>query len=164
MLSSYVLSAVLWPLHIYQQKHPLNFVFLGLFTMSLSITVGVVCANTKGWCHYALIFVFLAINSIKFYRHIYNLSYISLTRIMVWFNTICSNLIWLTSGKIVLEALILTSAVVACLTAYTFWASKKGKDFSFLGPILFTGLIIIFLTSFIQVRCPFTNLCCIAFL
>jgi len=57
------------------------------------------------------------------------------------------------SGKIVLEALILTSAVVCSLTGYTFWASKKGKDFSFLGPILFTALIILILTSFIQVRC-----------
>ncbi|KAH7522418.1 hypothetical protein FEM48_Zijuj07G0136400 [Ziziphus jujuba var. spinosa] len=95
---------LLWPLHVYQQKHPLNFVFLGLFTVSLSLTVGVTCANTE--------------------------------------------------GSIVLEALILTSAVVASLTAYTFWASKKGKDFSFLGPILFTGLIILVLSSFIQVFFP----------
>lgn len=42
------LCAVLWPLHIYQQKHPLNFIFLGLFTASLSLTVGVTCANTDG--------------------------------------------------------------------------------------------------------------------
>lgn len=41
-------SAVLWPLHVYQQKHPLNFVFLGLFTLSLSVTVGVAVANTEG--------------------------------------------------------------------------------------------------------------------
>lgn len=39
---------VLWPLHIYQQKHPLNFIFLGLFTASLSLTVAVSCANTEG--------------------------------------------------------------------------------------------------------------------
>ncbi|KAG9159127.1 hypothetical protein Leryth_026210 [Lithospermum erythrorhizon] len=96
---------LLWPLHIYQQKHPLNFVFLGLFTASLSVTVGVTCANTD--------------------------------------------------GRIVLEALILTSAVVFGLTGYTFWASKKGHDFSFLGPILFTSLIILVLTSFIQMVFPF---------
>ncbi|KAG8370119.1 hypothetical protein BUALT_Bualt14G0084300 [Buddleja alternifolia] len=84
---------LLWPLHIYQQRHPLNFIFLGLFTASLSLTVGVTCANTE--------------------------------------------------GRIVLEALILTSAVVAALTGYTFWASKKGKDFSFMGPILFTSLFIL---------------------
>ncbi|XP_048129610.1 BI1-like protein isoform X1 [Rhodamnia argentea] len=92
---------LLWPLHIYQQKHPLNFVFLGLFTLSLSLTVGVSCANTD--------------------------------------------------GRIVLEALILTSSVVCALTGYTFWASKKGKDFSYLGPILFTGLIVLIMTSFMQV-------------
>ena len=51
-----------------------------------------------------------------------------------------------------LEALILTSAVVSALTAYTFWASKKGKDFSYLGPILFTSLFVLILTGFIQVR------------
>ena len=32
-----------------------------------------------------------------------------------------------------------------------FWASKKGKDFSFLGPILFTSLVILLVTSFMQV-------------
>ncbi|KAI6693175.1 hypothetical protein NL676_020885 [Syzygium grande] len=95
---------LLWPLHVYQQKHPLNFVFLGLFTLSLSLTVGVSCANTD--------------------------------------------------GRIVLEALVLTSSVVCALTGYTFWASKKGKDFSYLGPILFTGLIVLFMTSFMQMMFP----------
>jgi hypothetical protein len=95
---------LLWPLYKYQQRHPLNLIFLGLFTSCLSLTVGVSCANTE--------------------------------------------------GKIVLEALILTSAVVSALTAYTFWASKKGKDFSFLGPILFTGLVILLVTSFMQMFFP----------
>lgn len=56
------------------------------------------------------------------------------------------------AGKIVLEALILTSAVVSSLTGYTFWASKKGKDFSFLGPFLFTSLFTLFLVGMMQVR------------
>jgi hypothetical protein len=51
----------------------------------------------------------------------------------------------------VLEALILTAGVVASLTAYAFWAAKKGKEFGYLGPILFSGLTILVLTSFIQV-------------
>ena len=59
---------------------------------------------------------------------------------------------WEFTGRIVLEALILTSAVVASLTGYTFWASKKGKDFSYLGPILFTSLFTLFLAGFIQVN------------
>lgn len=54
-------------------------------------------------------------------------------------------------GKIVLEALILTSAVVLSLTGYTFWASKRGQDFSFLGPILFASLNVLILTGFLQV-------------
>ncbi|XP_057966189.1 BI1-like protein [Malania oleifera] len=95
---------LLWPLYVYQQKHPLNLVLLGLFTACLSLTVGVSCANTD--------------------------------------------------GRIVLEALILTSAVVSALTGYTFWASKKGKDFSYLGPILFSCLIVLIVTGFIQMFFP----------
>lgn len=56
-----------------------------------------------------------------------------------------------------LEALILTSAVVSSLTAYAFWASKKGKDFSFLGPILFTSLFTLFLTGMMQVPLLFPH-------
>ncbi|PIA39329.1 hypothetical protein AQUCO_02600052v1 [Aquilegia coerulea] len=96
---------LLWPLHVYHQKHPVNFILLGLFTTCLSVTVGVACANTE--------------------------------------------------GKIVLEALILTSAVVAGLTGYTFWAAKKGKDFSYLGPFLFTSLIILIVAGFMQMFFPF---------
>lgn len=39
---------VMFPLYHYQQKHPLNFIFLGLFTVFLSLSVGVACANTQG--------------------------------------------------------------------------------------------------------------------
>lgn len=96
------------PLAAYHQKHPVNLALLGLFTVALSLTVGISCAYTK--------------------------------------------------GRIVLEALILTAAVVFSLTGYTFWASKKGKDFSFLGPILFSSLIVIILFGFIQVFFPLGSL------
>ncbi|XVF66350.1 hypothetical protein PTKIN_Ptkin10aG0028200 [Pterospermum kingtungense] len=46
-----------------------------------------------------------------------------------------------TDGKIVLEALATTTAAVTSLTGYTFWAAKRGKDFSYLGPILFPNLV-----------------------
>ncbi|CAL4893466.1 unnamed protein product [Urochloa decumbens] len=36
------------PLYHYQHKHPHNFVFLGLFTLCLSFSIGVACANTQG--------------------------------------------------------------------------------------------------------------------
>ncbi|KAJ4844469.1 hypothetical protein Tsubulata_006057, partial [Turnera subulata] len=58
----------------------------------------------------------------------------------------CAN----TDGKVVLKALFLTSSVLCSLTGYAFWAAKKGKGFSFSGPILFTSLIILILTSFMQ--------------
>ncbi|KAL5984557.1 hypothetical protein ACLOJK_018662 [Asimina triloba] len=63
---------------------------------------------------------------------------------------VCAN----TKGKIVLEALIITSAVLVSLTGYTFWAAKKGKDFSFLGPVLFAGLLVLLLVGFIQIFFP----------
>ncbi|KAJ4848635.1 BI1-like protein [Turnera subulata] len=31
---------LLWPLHVYHQKHPVNLIVLGLFTVSLSLLVG----------------------------------------------------------------------------------------------------------------------------
>ncbi|KAM7258398.1 hypothetical protein ACFE04_014139 [Oxalis oulophora] len=95
---------LIWPLHMYHQKHPINLILLAAFTVSLSFSVGVSCAQTD--------------------------------------------------GKIVLEALILTAAVVISLTGYTFWAAKQGKDFSFLGPVLFTSLVILVLTSFMQMVMP----------
>ncbi|KAG6521876.1 hypothetical protein ZIOFF_019009 [Zingiber officinale] len=97
-------GSFLLPLYHYRQRHPLNLAFLGLFTLCLSLSIGVACANTE--------------------------------------------------GKIVLEALILTSAVVSSLTGYTFWASRKGKDFSYIGPFLFSGLIILLVTSTIQIFFP----------
>ncbi|KAH9764864.1 protein lifeguard 4 [Citrus sinensis] len=45
--------------------------------------------------------------------------------------------------KIILEAFILTGAAVAGLTLYTFWAVKRGKDFSFLGPFLSASLLVL---------------------
>jgi len=95
---------LLCPLYYYHQSHPLNLVLLGLFTVAISLTVGIVCA--------------------------------------------------LTEGIIVLEALILTAAVVVSLTAYTYWAASKGYDFSYLGPILFVGVIILILFGIIQTFFP----------
>eukprot|EP01018_Ginkgo_biloba_P000536 Gb_17476 [translate_table: standard] len=96
------------PLYCYHQKHPVNLVLLGFFTVVLSLAVGISCAYTK--------------------------------------------------GRIVLEALILTAAVVFSLTGYTFWASKKGKDFSFLGPVLFASLLVIILFGLIQAFFPLGSL------
>ncbi|XP_052186379.1 protein LIFEGUARD 2 isoform X2 [Diospyros lotus] len=95
---------VLCPLYYYHQKHPVNFVLLGIFTVSISFAVGLTCAFT--------------------------------------------------SGKVILEAVILTAAVVVSLTLYTFWAVKRGQDFNFLGPFLFGAIVVLILFSLIQVLFP----------
>jgi protein lifeguard len=51
---------------------------------------------------------------------------------------------------VVLEALALTASVVTGLTLYTFYAERKGVSFSFLGPLLFAGLWVLVIWSFIQ--------------
>lgn len=95
---------VMCPMYYYRQKHPVNLLLLGVFSIALSLTVGLSCAFT--------------------------------------------------SGEVVLEALILTAVVVLSLTAYTFWAARKGYDFSFLGPFLFTSLITLIVFGFIQAFFP----------
>ncbi|XP_057538858.1 protein LIFEGUARD 4-like [Amaranthus tricolor] len=61
-------------------------------------------------------------------------------------------------GRIVLEALVLTSVVVVSLTLYTFWAAKRGQDFSFLGPFLFAGLMVLMVFMLIQIFIPLGKL------
>ncbi|KAG9451909.1 hypothetical protein H6P81_004813 [Aristolochia fimbriata] len=95
---------VLCPMYYYYQKHPINFILLGLFTVSLSMAIGIICAFT--------------------------------------------------SGKVILEAAILTTVVVVSLTVYTFWAASRGKDFSFLGPFLFAAVIALIVFGLIQMLFP----------
>ena len=45
----------------------------------------------------------------------------------------------------------MTAIVVVSLTVYTYWAAKKGHDFHFLGPILFTSLMVLILFGLLQV-------------
>uniref|UniRef100_A0A161Y3F8 BI1-like protein n=1 Tax=Daucus carota subsp. sativus TaxID=79200 RepID=A0A161Y3F8_DAUCS len=58
------------------------------------------------------------------------------------------------TGKVILEAVILTAVVVVSLTLYTFWAAKRGYDFNFLGPFLFGAIIVLMVFSFIQIFFP----------
>eukprot|EP00246_Nothoceros_aenigmaticus_P001078 TRINITY_DN1139_c0_g1_i2.p1 TRINITY_DN1139_c0_g1~~TRINITY_DN1139_c0_g1_i2.p1 ORF type:complete len:249 (-),score=11.41 TRINITY_DN1139_c0_g1_i2:611-1357(-) len=95
---------MLCPLYYYHQSHPVNLVLLGLFTVGISLTVGLTCAFE--------------------------------------------------SGNIVLEALLLTSVVVVSLTAYTYWASQRGYDFSFLGPFLFVSLMVLVMFGIIRLFFP----------
>ncbi|KAG9153978.1 hypothetical protein Leryth_000494 [Lithospermum erythrorhizon] len=95
---------ILCPLYYYYQRHPYNYLLLGIFTVALAFVVGLTCAFT--------------------------------------------------SGKVILESVILTAAVVISLTLYTFWAAKRGHDFNFLGPFLFGALMVLMLFAFIQLLFP----------
>ncbi|URE23281.1 hypothetical protein MUK42_26197 [Musa troglodytarum] len=86
------------------ERHPINFVLLTLFTVCIGFAVGLAC-TTRG-------------------------------------------------GAAILEAATLTAAVVGGLTLYTFWAAKRGHDFSFLGPFLFAALLALTIFSLIQVLFP----------
>ncbi|XP_048128905.1 protein LIFEGUARD 4-like [Rhodamnia argentea] len=95
---------VLCPLYYYHQRHPVNYLLLGIFTISLAFAVGLTCAFT--------------------------------------------------SGKIILESVILTAVVVVSLNLYTFWAARRGHDFSFLEPFLFGALLVLMVFAFIQLLFP----------
>ncbi|KAI9182250.1 hypothetical protein LWI28_023538 [Acer negundo] len=95
---------VLCPLYYYHQKHPVNYLLLGIFTISLAFVVGLTCAFT--------------------------------------------------SGKVILEAVILTTVVVVSLTLYTFWAARRGHDFNFLGPFLFGAVLVLMVFAVIQILFP----------
>ncbi|KAI7842402.1 hypothetical protein COHA_004041 [Chlorella ohadii] len=55
---------------------------------------------------------------------------------------------------IILEALLITTAVVLGLTAYAFHATKRGVDFSFMGPMLWGCLLAMIVWSVIQLFFP----------
>ncbi|KAM0910886.1 hypothetical protein ACQ4PT_013868 [Festuca glaucescens] len=57
-------------------------------------------------------------------------------------------------GGVIIEAALLTFVVVLSLTIYTFWAAKRGHDFSFLGPFLFAACLILMLYGLIQMLLP----------
>ena len=60
----------------------------------------------------------------------------------------------LLTGTVVLQATILTAVAVVGLTLFTFWAANRGYDFIFMGPFLFTSLLVLLAYMIIQVLCP----------
>lgn len=99
---------VLCPLYYYHQRHPVNYLLLTVFTVSLAFVIGLTCAFT--------------------------------------------------SGKVILEAVILTAVVVVGLTLYTFWAARRGQDFNFLGPFLFGAVLVLMVFGMIQLFFPLGKL------
>ncbi|KAK9281749.1 hypothetical protein L1049_004654 [Liquidambar formosana] len=99
---------VMIPMYYYHQRHPVNYILLGIFTVSLAFVVGLTCAFT--------------------------------------------------SGKVILESVILTAVVVISLTLYTFMAARRGYDFNFLGPFLFGAIIVLIVFALIQILFPLGRL------
>ncbi|XP_031489526.1 protein LIFEGUARD 3-like [Nymphaea colorata] len=100
--------AILIPMYIFRQMHPVNFVFLGLYTLSISFLVGFACA--------------------------------------------------LTNGRAVLEAASVTVVLFLSLTLYTYWAARRGHDFQFLRPFLFSSLTTLIFFGFLQLFFPFSGI------
>lgn len=89
-------------------------------------------------------------------KHPVNLILLSLFTVAIGFavGLTCS----FTGGKVILESVILTALVVLSLTAYTFWAARRGHDFSFLGPILFAAILVLIFYGLIQAFFPLGKL------
>ncbi|XP_052161672.1 protein LIFEGUARD 2-like [Oryza glaberrima] len=58
------------------------------------------------------------------------------------------------AGIAIIEAASLTFGVVFGLTLYTFWAAKRGHDFSFLRPFLVAAFLVLVLYGLIQMLVP----------
>ncbi|XP_038978313.1 protein LIFEGUARD 2-like isoform X1 [Phoenix dactylifera] len=62
-------------------------------------------------------------------------------------------------GRALLQAVILTATILVALTIYTFWAVRKGHDFAFLYPFLFSCLLVLLVFLIIQQLCfPLTKI------
>ncbi|KAG1358616.1 putative protein LIFEGUARD 1 [Cocos nucifera] len=61
-------------------------------------------------------------------------------------------------GRAVLQAVILTATILVALTIYTFWAIRRGRDFTFLYPFLFSCLLVLLMFLIIQLFCPLTKI------
>lgn len=89
-------------------------------------------------------------------KHPVNLILLSLFTVAIGFavGLTCS----FTGGTVILESVILTALVVLSLTAYTFWAARRGHDFSFLGPILSAAILVLIFYGLIQAFFPLGKL------
>ncbi|XP_074570084.1 protein LIFEGUARD 1-like [Curcuma longa] len=98
----------MWPMLRFRERHPINLVFLAIFTVSISLSIGVTSV-TMG-------------------------------------------------GRAILQAVVVTSAIVIVLTLYTFWAAREGLDFSFLFPFLFACLPVLVIYLVIQIFFPLPSI------
>lgn len=59
-----VAISALCPLYYYYQRHPINYLLLSIFTLSLAVVVGLSCAFTSGMIHLYVLFYFFTSNFI----------------------------------------------------------------------------------------------------
>lgn len=85
-------------------------------------------------------------------RHPWNLVLLMLFTLSISFSVgvACTT----SKGKAIMEAAVLTGVVFVGLTLYTFWAAKRGHDFSFLGPFLFAALLVLIVYCIMQMYFP----------
>ncbi|WJX11431.1 hypothetical protein P8452_02048 [Trifolium repens] len=101
------------------------------------------------------IILILEICSVNYYHQKHPLSYFLLLSLTVSSALPVGFICALTNGTIILEAVIFTTiAVVFSLTLYTFWAAKRGHNFSFLYPYLFGDSLLLILFIPIQMLFP----------
>jgi len=102
-----------------------------------------------------LIFVpFLVLCPLYYYHQKHPLNYFLLGIFTISLAFVIGLTCAFTSGKVILESVILTAVVVLSLTLYTFWAARRGHDFNFLGPFLFGAVMVLLVFAMIQILFP----------
>ncbi|TKY62418.1 BI protein [Spatholobus suberectus] len=144
-----------------------------ILTLQLLLTIAVAAAvvfvrpiahffvsSTQGLVLYiVLIFIpFITLCPLYYYHQKHPLNYFLLLIFTVTLAFAVGLTCAFTSGKIILESVILTAVVVFSLTLYTFWAARRGHDFNFLGPFLFGALLVLLVFALIQILFPLGKL------
>lgn len=106
----------------------------------------------------AIFFPIILIWPMYYYSQKHPVNYILLAAFTVFMGFAVGLTCAFTAGKIILESAILTAVVVISLTLYTFWAARRGHDFSFLAPILFAGFMVLLVFILIQLIVPLGKL------
>lgn len=118
-LIKWAVLAVMIPLYIYRNKHPTNLICLGAFVSHLHINIQLSCRLTSCFINCSIsATVRVAVTSLCCLMQTLCLS--------VSVGAACS----VYAPAIVLEAVVLTAAIVGGLAAYSFHATRKGKDFT----------------------------------
>ncbi|KAH6758024.1 Bax inhibitor-1 family protein [Perilla frutescens var. hirtella] len=150
-------AALLYP--SMQENPDLRWAFIrkvySILTIQLLVTVAVaavVVANPPiaiffiswiGLTVYVAIIITLVIVLILlvFYENRHPLNFFLLGILTLCYGLVIGLATSFVSGLVILEAGIATAVVVVSLTAYTFWASKRGQDFEFLRPFLMCAIL-----------------------